>query len=399
MNPVSNTFATPEPASRTGAWLVGAVIALSISGYPLAGLLGIVLDADSTVTSIVFRALVVLISGLSLLHFMGGERRFRFDVAVLLFWWLYLFRLIVDLGTGRFDQVDEALLFFLATVVIPGLAAMISAEGYDERLTARMLFVLGAAVSAGSVLLNAFGSGEAALTEVTGRLSFNVLNPITLGHVAVTTMVAALALWKAPGLPGGRIALAAGVAVAGVCLVLAASRGPVLALMVVLISYSVLRGRWGRIFAGVLAVFLVAPMILATQGVEIVERFTNIASDLSARERLIIQGNALDQGLASPVWGSAYTELMSGQYPHNLIIESFMAMGAVGLVLFLLISAKAGLQAALRLRAGELLLPLLLVQYFIAAMFSGSIWGSAGLWLVATLLATTVRWMPERAQP
>lgn len=384
------TPAAPTRVSRPGMRLTCTVIALTIVGYPLAGLVASALGLDSTVTSIPLRALVALVSALTVLHFVGAGHRFRLDWIILLFWWLYLLRLVFDLGSGQFEDVDIALLFFLATAMIPALAVMVGARGYDEALTARMLFVLGAVICAGSVLIDVLGIGDtASLTEVTGRLSFEVLNPITLGHVAATTLIAGLVLWRSPGLPGGRATLIAGAGAALACLLLAASRGPVLALMVALISYSILRGRWGRIFAGGLALLLIAPMILATQGVELVERFTNITSDLSARERLMIQGNALDQATASPIWGSAYTELVSGQYPHNLILESFMALGLVGLGLFVFICLRGGLQAAVRLRAGEVLLPLLLVQYFISAMFSGSIWGAGGLWVLLALLAVT----------
>ena len=384
------TVLAPEPgrSNTIGVWLFALVFALTLIGYPVAGVASSALGLSSLESSIPLRAFVVLLAFVLILHVIGARQTARLAPLILLFWWIYLIRLFWDLGTGEFDRADQALLFFIGTVVIPVLAIMIGAIHYDERVTARVTFAIGAFVCAASLAMNYLGIGEAAdLTETTGRLSTESLNPITLGHVAVTTIIAALVLWKQPGLPGGRLALLGGGAVALGCLVLAASRGPILALMVVVISYAALRGRWGRIFAGGLAVLIVAPMILATQGVAIVERFTNITSDLSAIERLIIQGNALDQGLANPVIGSAYVELSSGQYPHNLILESLMALGFVGLLIFLFVCAQGGYRAFWRLRTGEVLVPLLLVQYFVAAMFSGSLWGAGPLWAVLMMLA------------
>lgn len=387
--PTMSAVAVPERAGRSNGWLVCTIIALTIVGYPLAGLFASALGLESTQTSIPLRLLVVSISVFAIIHVVGAHR-FRINVVILLFWWLYLLRLLFDLETGLFEEAGEVLIFFLAVVVIPASAVMIGAVKYDEGLTARLLFVLGTIVCAGSVLLDSLGMSEAAsLTELTGRLSFQVLNPITLGHVAASTVIAALTLWRNPQLPGGRAALAAGMATALVCLMLAASRGPVLALMVALISFSVLRGRWGRIFAAGLAVLIVGPMILASQGVEIIDRFTNIDSDLSARERLLIQANAFEQALTNPIWGSAYTELVSGQYPHNLILEAFMALGLVGGGLFLFICGRAGLNAALRLRGGEVLIPVLFVQYFVGAQFSSSLWGAEAFWTLAVLLTAT----------
>lgn len=103
----------------------------------------------------------------------------------------------------------------------------------------------------------------------------------------------------------------------------------------------------------------------------------------------MIQLNAIDQAVRNPLLGSAYTELQTGQYPHNLLLESFMALGVVGGVLLLFICLRAGFRAAVRLRLGELLLPLLFVQYFVGAQFSSSLWGAEAFWAIVVLLGAT----------
>lgn len=381
---------SPPPVDRLAVLLTGTLITLMVVGYPMAGLIATGLGLESTATSIPLRLLTLAISAATVLHIATAGRRVRMDAAVILFWWLYLLRLIVDARSGQFQDVGDALIFFLAAIVVPAAAVMIGAVGYNERFIAWRLFIVGTTVCAASMLLDALGVGDAAsLTEVTGRLSFEALNPISLGHVATTTVLAALVLWRKSQTPVLRAGLSIGMAVAVVCLLLAASRGPVLALMVALISFSIFRGRVGQIFAGGLAVLIVAPILLASQGVELVERFTNIASDMSGRERLMIQLNAIDQAIRSPVLGSAYTELQTGQYPHNLLLESFMALGVVGGALFLFICLRTGFRAAVRLRLGEMLLPLLFVQYFVGAQFSSSLWGAEAFWAVVVLIGAT----------
>jgi len=378
----------PQPVNRLGVWLMTGVIALTLVGYPLAGLVSSALGLESTTTSIPMRVLVLLVGAATVAHFAVQRHAFRLDGLVFLFFWLYLIRLVWDLQVPWFEDLLTAIVFFVATVMLPAIAAMIGARGYDERSTAQIVFLVGAFVCLGALALNRLGIGTTAeLTTTTGRLWLAALNPISLGHVATTTIIAALAIWGSPRIIGGRLALAGGVLVALACLVLAASRGPIVALIVAGISYALLQGRWGRIFAGGLSLLIVGPVILATQGITIIDRFTDISSDVSALERVMTQERALSQALANPVFGSAYVEVISGQYPHNLILEAFMALGFFGLGLFLLICARAGIQAAVRLRAGQVFLPLLLVQYFIAAMFSGALWGASALFVVMVTLA------------
>lgn len=73
-------------------------------------------------------------------------------------------------------------------------------------------------------------------------------------------------------------------------------------------------------------------------------------------------------------------------YPHNLFIETAMALGVIGLVMLFALLAKSA-RAAFRLAADrKLLLPMLFAQYFVGAQLSGAIWGNSAFWAVTTLL-------------
>lgn len=250
---------SPPPVDRLVVLLMGTLIILMMVGYPMAGLIATGLGLESTATSVPLRALTLAVSAATVLHIATAGHRVRIDVAIILFWWLYLLRLIFDAQSGQFEDVWDSLIFFVAAVVVPASAAMIGAVGYNERYIAWRLFIFGAVICATSMLLDALGVADVvSLTEVTGRLSFQALNPISLGHVAATTVLAALVLWRKSQTPVLRAGLSLGIAVGVVCLLLAASRGPVLALMVALISFSIFRGRLGQIFAGGLAVLILA---------------------------------------------------------------------------------------------------------------------------------------------
>lgn len=371
------------------ALLLALLTALTISGYPLVGMLGDFLGLEALFVSVPFRVAVVALGVLGMFEVLRTLRPFRLDILLLLFWWLYVVRLVFDLGNPAFEDTVEALIFFVATCLIPSIAAMTMANSYSEKSVAQLLFLLGVAVSAGMLLLLVTGNlDQDLLKNQGGRVSIQAVNAISLGHVYATGIIAGLVLWRHHRtLYGGRLLLAAGSVLNAVALVMAGSRGPLLALVVALIAFAVMRGRWGQIFAGGLALAMVLPNLIASQSLTLIDRFLGIYVDASSQERLIYQASAIEQAVTHPLFGSGYVELLSGTYPHNLAIESAMAMGLVGFALFLFLSVKGSVQAISRLRRGEVLLPLLFIQYLIASQLSGALWGAASLWIVMSLLA------------
>ena len=102
-------------------------------------------------------------------------------------------------------------------------------------------------------------------------------------------------------------------------------------------------------------------------------------------QRVDIYRNAIAQFLASPFVGSALVEETTHMYAHNSIIECFMATGLVGGVAFCVVAFMA-VRAAIRL----LRLPtapgwvgLVFIQYFVAGLFSGTVFGDGWLWCLA----------------
>ena len=368
-----------QPGSILLAWL----IALMVVGYPLAGLTAVVSGLDSILTSVPFRTVVVVLAALAVITYTGSGRRFRLNGLILLFFWLYSIRLLVDVGRGAFEDAARDTIFFLGTVVAPAAAIMVAGRHFDEYRTASSIFIVGVSVSAFSLLLNALGLTD--LTETTGRLQFESVNAIALGHVAVSTLISAVVIWPKLRKPFSRGALLTGCVLCLALLILAASRGPVLALVLAMVSLLVLRGRWGLFAAGGLLVMFLIPSLVMAQGLTIFSRFTDLYQDLSILERLDVQSNAIAQFLASPLFGSAYREINSGQYPHNLFIETLMALGLFGFTLYVLIVLRAGALAWSLLRIGQTLLPLLFVQFFVNAQLSDSLLGGA-FWALLVLI-------------
>lgn len=361
------------------------VFILSLIGYPLFGLLAALMGTDSTATSIPFRVLVIALSLLAIgmagrIHLPGRGYRWLWVLFA-----LYTGRLLWDMAMVDVLNAQVAITFFAVTVVLPCYALSRTASTWQERPTAILLVAFGGVSCALAVVMHTFGFGmESSLTEATGRLSFEAVNPISLGHVAATTLVAALCLVGCRLSLRTKVLVACAVLAAATTLVLAASRGPVLALGVCALAFAISTGRWRLL---ILAGLFVLPVIL-DQSSELLVRFSDIEYDESSAERILLQSSAISEFVEHPWFGSAFVDPVMKSYPHNLVIETAMALGVFGLALLMVVFARVAIQVRkrLRFRPGQLLLPLLFLQYFLGAQLSGAIWGNSGLWVVLTML-------------
>jgi O-antigen ligase len=370
------------------SWL----FALTLVGYPLAGMLSAATGLSNQLVSFPFRIVIVLLSILLMVTALTSGRRVFLDGMMLGFWLLYLLRLAWDVLVTGIAGAEQATLFFLLTAVIPCSAILLARSAWNEQQAAKIVFGLGSVVCILGVMMQFLGIGAStSLTEQTGRLSFESVNPITFGHAGATTIIAALAYSREKKTAVMRVWLMFGTGFGTLCLVLAASRGPLLALIVALFMFALIRRKWGWLLIAALVALAVFPSLISGGNViEIYTRFTNISEDESALERLLIQAGAIQQFLDSPWVGSAFAELTSGEYPHNLVLESAMALGVPGLALFLAICLKAFLQSVSAITRGNILTPLLFVQYFIGIQLSGSLWGAAPFWACIALIAAIV---------
>ena len=378
----------------------GWALALALVGYPVAGLIGSALNWDSTLASIPFRLGVLALSVVLWTKSPPIRTWARRSPWLMMFTLLYLLRLLWDFGLVGVPGAGEALTFYAIGVLIPAAALGVVAGQLREDQAAEAIALTGGLVCVMAVTMYFMDWGmDRSLTEQSRRLSFEAVNPITLGHVAVTTIIAALSILQR-GRRGWQRGLAPVlVGIALTCLVLAASRAPLLVLGVCGLTYAVSTGSWRTrlLFLGA-ALMIGTAVVLSTGGEsELFVRFSDLEEDDSALQRLLLQANAITQFLGSPILGSAFTELEFLEYPHNLFIETGMALGLVGLVVMVMLIYVAGVQLVRRLRAGEVLVPLLLLQYFVAIQFSGSLWGSTSFWaLMAVVLGLHSARAPRR---
>ncbi len=365
---------------KGGGWLFALLYCLALAGYPLAAAVTTVLEYESSTISYVFRGLVVLLCLIMFMIALGRNRLSPFPLALGLFLSLYLVRLLVDNFVRGLYEADYALLFFLGINLAPAVALTCAATFYDERKTAIvMVLVAGAGVVSILALNNLGVAPEASYFEETRRLSFSALNAITVGYTGLFAIIGSVALWPRANV-WVRLLLVLLILFAGTAMVQSASRGPIVAAFACVAAIALVKRKW-YIFALFLAAAAYGAVYASTSDFALVERFQNLAADRSANDRLAIQASSIEQALASPVLGHAYAETISYFYPHNLLIESALAMGMGGLALMLYLQIRLLLMAMELLRRGQLLLPLMLLSAIVNANLSAALWSAPEFWI------------------
>lgn len=363
--------------------LVRTIVFLQVAimlGYPLVAALFALLGFDSDTPSIVYRALICAVSGVV---FFVCARSGLSDVPkpLWLFMIIYLIRLIYDWKYAGIVAADTSLLFYVVTVILPVSALHVSAtRAIDNTGFAKAM------VSAGFIFLIAILAARAAGLganpwESQGieadRFMLERLNPISIGNAAATIMLSCLYL-LVEARPSPRLRGFAGIclALSAYVLLLGNSRGPIAGLLVA-ITWFISRKLRRAVYIMPIAVVLISVATLnADLADKVLGRFTvDYLSDGSINERLVSQTAAIDAFFAQPLTGAYYLDptLGVGFYPHNIVIESGMAVGIIGvsLLIYILLRAISSMIGSFGNRYS--LYTMLGIQYIILSLTSGTL--------------------------
>jgi O-antigen ligase len=355
---------------------------LIVLGYPFFAIIGVLINIESLSASILLRLIVVLLAGY--IFYKGGFHRLSSTLIFLgMFGFLYLLRLFFDFGVANVGEADQALTFFFVTVFLPCLALLLWHVEIPEFFVAWRVALLGA-LTCVLVLVSyqqGFG-GEKNLTEDHGQLLFLGLNAITIGHLAVTTLIAALVCFDFSHSLYRRsiMLLIGGCALA--LLFASEARGPLISLVIAVMVFAIIRKK---------AWFLMASMAVGMIGVfwfgeMLFERMGAVGEDESSLGRIEMMTGSIDQFVQHPWFGASFIEPLTLSYPHNLFVEILLALGLVGMLIFLPALFGATRSAIVQMRQGKVLMSMLFFQYFVGAQFSGAIYGNSALWAVMIIL-------------
>jgi O-antigen ligase len=398
--------------------MLALLYSLVIVGFPLVSAVPLILGTEGPPFSIAYRALVLVLAGCVVLRYFSRRAWLPANppmLAILLLWWALLARLSWD-GVFRSDGLDvdfvKYTLFFVGVCIIPAVAFLKIPSDELLRVARVQIEILGSLAALGIVYLFATDGVDGGIPT---RLSTEILNPISVGHLGVSLFIASVCALQ-DNRAHDSILVRAGSNVARICVALGAlavvlasgSRGPILCAVVVgtIIGFVPVSRERPRSHIVVRAVTTTAIIGLAVAAALYLESETSFGVlsrvfsgfDGESSIRVELTEGALSQFAAHPIVGDAIVERDSLYYPHNIFVESLMAAGLIGFVL-LTIVVGACVRAAWRLiRASHAVrwVGLLYMQYLLASMFSGSLFLDGQFWALSVAVlaissATTIR--------
>lgn len=386
------------------------VIIISFPGYPLIAAASTLMGLNNTALSIGMRSVNVFLCIILILHYLNSSRSVvtrRILFLLTLFWSAYLVRIAYDTVLIDPKLGQDASFYWIWSVggcLIPmlGLALRPMHICQSERMFAGLylttLFAAVIAVFATSAMV----ISDMGIAQETGRMRIGqTLNPISLGYLGATLLILSVwafcfhrPWWRAKL----RILLLSGCTVGFYLLIAANSRGPIVAtfvcLVIVLLSVE-FRYKIGILIFSVgfsIIVVPVAKYLEANHGITAFSRLfgKTVEDHVTSSSRLDLFASALEAFWISPLVGSALEDPITGSYPHNVIVEAFMALGIVFGTVFVVISVVMCVRAfRIIKRCPQFGWPsLLFFQFFIGAQFSGSLYASTYMWCAIGLLTS-----------
>ncbi len=390
-----------EAGTRNAGLLYAVVIVIGLCGHPLAAGATYFLGVDNTPVSALLRALTAG-AALLLIIVCLGSRRSRWSnyllICIGVFWLLYFARLVEATVFSEFPLGHDRLRYWMFAVLgcaVPmfGLALRPTQSEEFDRIF-RWVFALLAIAG----VMAAFGP-----LQKEGRLTLIALNPISVGHLGAAVSILSVWWLMYRGVPTALQAILVMLAgMLGLYLMAAGgSRGPLVAFGATLIFLILVsRIRQAAIMVAVAAaigaiVVLLALLLEGEFGFSAFSRLfaQNHLEDDDVSVRLLLYREALEGILAHPWTGFAIETPSHRVYPHNIILEVFMAVGVIGGGLFLLVVTGLAVKGIVwfRRRPAQAWMVLIFIQTFVGAQFSGALFMVTTFWIsVGAMISLTV---------
>ena len=377
-----------------------------VFGFPLMSFFPVFLGVESKPISLSMRAVVVFVSLYILFPIRKKVLFNQYFILFLIFWFLYTLRIaytymatneiVFFMSNFQFSAFAYGACFLPSIALYSGLQNQEWEANNIFNLTFMVIFI--ATIS--SIYLS-FKMGLEQ-SESVGRMSTSVLNPITLGHTGVSLLLMSLYhLISKRQVKESNIRYILGVLVGILATLSAASKGPMVAFILVLFLYAIFTLKPRKVltffYFGVIASLFIWQSLDFLEekfGLNAFKRFEGLLGaadgkkDMSTDSRVHHIHDAWDQFLFSPLFGSGIVEKNSGYYPHNVYLESFMSIGLIGGLIFVFLVLSMVYKSIYLLKNNYELgwVGLIAIQYSIGALFSGSICTSNPAWLSMSLV-------------
>lgn len=379
-------------------------ILLVVFGFPIFVTTNLLLGFDTSQGSILYRALIVIFSFVIIFNSINKLTKIRLGLFTL-FLFLYCVRLIYDLSIKSIPSpnIDPQLiyLFHFGGIIIPVIAISFM-QINTVKLNTTILYV--SFVQCFFVLIGLYllyGTDIVQLAAeryMYGDDSINggngsPLNPILVSRTGAVLFVLLLVnvLFKTNKIKS--YSYIVGFILSISLIILGGSRGPLVTcflLSIITIFFHLKNSNFKNIFVvffGVLLV-LIGLNYLITNYSESISLFTRVNESL-LDESGVISGrklhysSAINQFINNPFFGDKIFDDYLNFYPHNLFLESFMALGIFGGLIFSYITIiniiKGGKKNIINIF-------ITFVCFSLFGFTSGAIWSSFEFWILLAII-------------
>jgi hypothetical protein len=346
--------------------------------------------------------------------------RGRYLWILIAFWVIFLLRMFADtvlMERDLYFTTAEYWLMTLGITLVPSAGFLVVPNRATLLFAAELCLFLALAATAANLF-----AGFGLQGVVTGRFQTETLNPISFGQIGLTLIITSIYLllhvWPEYSdridnsltfVKAMRVSLILAAPIVGaVVIFMSGSRGPLVAAALCLIISMVTRrksGGWSKVRSLILLIGIVSALILALpavieEGGIIIDRFISSSviddSNMSDQDRVGLWGGAWQQFVDNPMLGFGLEEPIQRFYPHNMLLESLMACGILGGVLYTtcFIGGLSHGITALREQIGAWV-AFMLFANSANALYTGNVWGSWAYWHMLCA-AYAIAWQIQR---
>lgn len=373
------------------------LLLLVLGGINVAIFISVLLQTQNNTPSILYRLFLILlcIPLISTLRF--NERLSLPKTLIILFWVMYSFRLIYDLYyreihllSPYYSGSSKIAFYAFGGILIPMTVILftnlkIKASYFKKGLKsvldlAAIATILGVLIVYKNNFFNVFLDRYYLINEEFIGEYGSMFTPIVISRlgaiIVVNNLISQYKRHKYIEITSSILGI--------ILLFLGASRAPLIICAVCVLIFLWTKSKKQLFFYLVLisTIILLIKPFFKILDLSLINRLAN-----SENNRIEHWKSAIDGFINNPIFGNQIFDTYLFQYPHNIILESFMSLGFFGGILILIIIINSLRTYNFFRRNNFFEIYYLYAQFLIFAMISGSIFFSVEFWILTACIA------------
>lgn len=382
-------------------FLITNLLLINLCGFLMIGVLPNLFGFETESLTVFYRALILIFSLILVIIVFINKKSYVINKNKIklffLFWFIYSARIIYDvfifpINIGNYNEVTYYLQFAFGVILLPSicLVFLISNSNVNFKYILKWLQHI---IFVTLLLALYYRNNDVFQGRSAGNLNIGILLFGQYGASLIIVNVYSLIFDKNNFFK--IIYFLLGIIVGLLSIVISASKSPFLAVLLVLLF--LVFYRYGFIRGVIITLIAISVLFFSffsffgylsdTFNSDFLFRVMySLDNGDEARNKLLT--SAIDDFLSNPIFGNSFLiqkKGFEGSYPHNLIIESFMATGIFGGFVFLKLLIN-NLKSIIKNNNNLLWIGLLFIQYLLFGMFSGNLYSSHMFWLLSIIL-------------